>query len=378
MRAWIDELPPETLAAEQDDALVGRAVRIAHVAPAAVDVNAVHVVSQEWKGSHEGLELILAAPYNGCKEVFDLQPVRRHERGDLRTRVWIGEGEIRLIVRGDDQAADRLKAETSGALELIQKNLDEGAKAVAQHNGLLKQWARQALATRREQAGSYQAMVETLGFPLRRRPDADAKKEITLVRRESGTTMGSTARPRPEPEPELQERDYDQILADLERMGSVMERDPGAFGSLREEALRAILLVPLNLMYEGQATGETFNYEGKTDILIRSGGRNVFIAECKFWSGPNGLADTIDQILGYLCWRDTKAAIVLFNRVRQMTTVLSKIVPTVENHPNHIETVEQEGETRFRFTMSHRDDPERQITLTVLVLDVPKGDRASG
>jgi len=33
---------------------------------------------------------------------------------------------------------------------------------------------------------------------------------------------------------------------------------------------------------QGKATGETFNRARKTDILLREGDRNVFIAECKF------------------------------------------------------------------------------------------------
>jgi hypothetical protein len=72
-------------------------------------------------------------------------------------------------------------------------------------------------------------------------------------------------------------------------MVHVMERSPSAFHHMDEEALRTHFLVQLNGHYEGQATGETFNYEGKTDILVRSGDRNIFIAECKFWGGPKKL-----------------------------------------------------------------------------------------
>jgi hypothetical protein len=39
---------------------------------------------------------------------------------------------------------------------------------------------------------------------------------------------------------------------------------------MREEDLRQHFLVQLNGQYEGQATGETFNFQGKTDILIRA------------------------------------------------------------------------------------------------------------
>lgn len=66
----------------------------------------------------------------------------------------------------------------------------------------------------------------------------------------------------------------------------VMERSPHAFAKMGEEDLRTHFLVQLNGLYEGQATGETFNFEGKTDILIRVEGKNIFIAECKFWTGP--------------------------------------------------------------------------------------------
>jgi hypothetical protein len=44
-------------------------------------------------------------------------------------------------------------------------------------------------------------------------------------------------------------------------------------GDKREEDLRQHFLAQLNGHFEGSATGETFNYEGKTDILIRERGR---------------------------------------------------------------------------------------------------------
>jgi len=43
-----------------------------------------------------------------------------------------------------------------------------------------------------------------------------------------------------------------------------------------EESIRQHFLVQLNGQYEGQATGETFNFEGKTDILVRSEGKKHF------------------------------------------------------------------------------------------------------
>jgi len=140
---------------------------------------------------------------------------------------------------------------------------------------------------------------------------------------------------------------------------------------LRIAVLRDHLLVPLNGLYEGGATGETFNFDGKTDILIRHQGRNTFVAECKFWGGPKLLTKTIDQLLGYTSWRDTKTAIIIFNRNRDLSAVLAKITPQVEAHPNFVKTMPYADETSFRFILHHRDDRQRQLTLTILVFEIP-------
>lgn len=62
----------------------------------------------------------------------------------------------------------------------------------------------------------------------------------------------------------------------------------------------------------GSATGETFNKKGKTDILLRHAGNNAFVGECKFWKGEKSFLSTIDQLLGYLTWRDSKTAVIMF------------------------------------------------------------------
>jgi hypothetical protein len=90
--------------------------------------------------------------------------------------------------------------------------------------------------------------------------------------------------------------------------------------------------VRLNGQYEGKATGETFNGEGKTDVLIRHEGGNIFIAECKFWRGEKAFLETIDQVLSYLSWRDTKAALSISNKNRDFSSVLAKIKQVAPTH----------------------------------------------
>ena len=97
-------------------------------------------------------------------------------------------------------------------------------------------------------------------------------------------------------------------------MSFVMERSPKVFSKASEEVIRDHYLVQLNGQYEGSATGETFNGAGKSDILIREGNANLFIAECKVWHGQAHFVQAISQLFSYLTWRDTKSAIIVFNR----------------------------------------------------------------
>jgi hypothetical protein len=57
--------------------------------------------------------------------------------------------------------------------------------------------------------------------------------------------------------------EYEHILEIMSNMVHVIERSPEAFKGMREEDLRQHFLVQLNGQYEGQATGETFNFQGK-------------------------------------------------------------------------------------------------------------------
>jgi hypothetical protein len=138
-----------------------------------------------------------------------------------------------------------------------------------------------------------------------------------------------------------------------------------------EESIRQQFLVPLNANFDGAATGETFNYNGKTDILIRYEGKNIFIAECLIWKGKEYLLEKIDQLLKYAQWRDTKTAILVFNKNKEFSGVVNQIIDIVKEHPNFIKQLEYINETGFRFVIRQKDDTSREIILTVLCFNIP-------
>ncbi len=182
------------------------------------------------------------------------------------------------------------------------------------------------------------------------------------------------AKPKPqtvleEDEYYLKSDDYEDIIKTLQSMSLVFERSPAAFEYMEEEHIRFHFLVLLNGLYEGEATAETFNSSGKTDILINWHGRTIFIAECKFWDGPKELTKAIDQLFGYTTFRDTKVALLVFNRKVKFSTVLTGIGKTVAGHKYYEKTV-RKTETVSRYIFRNPDD-ERKITLTVMAFNIP-------
>ena len=100
-------------------------------------------------------------------------------------------------------------------------------------------------------------------------------------------------------------------------------------------------------------------------------GKNIFIAECKFWRGEKSFVETIDQILSYLSWRDTKAAIIIFNRNKNLTDVLAKIKEATKSHPHYKKGPTIESDTQFQYVFGNPTDHNREIMLAIMAFDIP-------
>ncbi len=84
------------------------------------------------------------------------------------------------------------------------------------------------------------------------------------------------------------------------------------------------------------------------------------------------MTETIDQVLGYSSWRDTKVAILIFNRNKELSKVLDSAKSTILEHGNCKRLIKAESETYSRYLFAHRDDRNREMTLSVLIFDVPR------
>lgn len=316
----------------------------------------------------KGSDIAFFVPFEGDAVLFECQP---NTYSLSPPRGYVNNRELVLRYVQAEPNAAVVKREFDRDLISIKQYIASISEQVARFNEELKGKINLWVQTRRNWLLTNQNMVASLGFPMRRRADAPRTYAAPNVRRKPAIARVPSSTKPFQPEPELEMEEYEHILSVISNMVHVMERSPQAFKGMGEEDLRQHFLVQLNGQYEGQATGETFNFEGKTDILIRSEGRNIFIAECKFWKGPESVTKAIDQLLGYASWRDTKTALLVFNRDRYFTTVLEKIPDVVKAHPQFKRQFDYKAESGFRFVLQNRDDPSKELILTVLAFEVP-------
>ena len=322
----------------------------------------------------KGVQIIIAVPFEGDGELLQYQPstsTLNLPRGKI-----VGQ-EIHLIYKTVEHDAEKLKQMYQRDLNEIKKYSEWVNRDVSNFNRELESFVRQFVAHRKKKLLDDIGLISSLGIPIKRREEIPTTYAIPYIRKKPKIKPPTVSKEAFEPEPTLALEEYENILEMIYNMALVMERSPQTFSKLKEEEIRDHFLMMLNAHYEGQATGETFNYGGKTDILIRVKDKNVFIAECKFWRGEKKLIEAIDQLLKYTSWRDTKTAILLFNKNQDFSSVLAKIKPIVKSHTCYkrkwsLKSDKLKSETIFSYVLHKPEDVNREIILTIMVFNVPK------
>lgn len=243
------------------------------------------------------------------------------------------------------------------------------------YNNLLEKHAFKALQSYKQQIKGERDYLEAIKIPLRNKKDTPTTFAIPSpkVREKIKITCPVVKDSRYKPEPTLDWARYQKILNLINDVGKNFERLPSVAGGKQEEDLRDHILLTIDPNFEmGSASGETFNKTGKTDIQIRYDSSVVFIAECKFWTGEKNYLKTIDQLLNYLTWRDSKTAVVIFSKKKDFTNVLSKIREVTPKHLNFLKEKDQQSETWFNYKFHINGDRNREIDLAILAFNIPE------
>ena len=360
----------------------------AHIEPLILRADEYHIEDQrsiQFDASHDpnriffrgdrpyhipGTQLTIAIPFDGDPMLWKIQASTYSHSGypeiELRGNL------VLFLHRFADDAANsaKLKEEIDRQVASLKLAVERLQRDIEQHNASAPGTIKAALGAKRTQAQAASGAVSAIGIPIKRR-DQPATYVAPVTRRKLPIHRPVPTAESYKAEPELTEPEYQHILSVMRSLSLVVERNPASFATLDEESIRDHILLQLNGHYEGSATGETFNSSGKTDILIRVEDRNVFIGECKFWHGQKHCEEAIDQLLGYLTWRDCKTALIIFNRQRNPSAVAQKMHETMTGHKGHRKTISNDATGNNRYVFVKDSDPGREIIITTMLFDIP-------
>lgn len=319
---------------------------------------------------YPGYRVTVHVPFSGDSQVFKLRASQfsfNPPRGDARA------GELLDVIEYPHDAPVDIKARTNLLVESVEQHLSWSQQDIARFNLELSTTALSAISARRQRLRTNYEQLQATGLPMRRPGHEVAKTYIAdaIIRRPAPVLPAMPPSIPVALEPVLADKVFEHILGIIRSAGRDMERSPKAYARMGEEDRRQMLLLALNTHYRGQAAAEAFNFTGKTDLLIRHEGQNLFIGECKVWSGPKGLLETIGQLFGYRAWRDTKLAIIMFVKAKDLTSIVAKARGALATHPNFIEWTTAATETELRCTVSWPGDNRRHADLAVSLIHTP-------
>jgi hypothetical protein len=284
--------------------------------------------------------------------------------------VTVSDSEIRFEVINWRRDAEVVKREKQGVLSNIANQNTHVTDEVAQFNLQLEELARRAVSGRKSQLLAQLNVVASLGAPLSKPAEVPQTFSVPVIAKKLMVKPSAPASSF-SPNPTLDDATYQNILSIIHDVGVSLERLPRTYATRQEEILRDFLLTTLCTHYPN-STGETFNKEGRTDILVRHEGKNIFVAECKFWAGVKMFHKTIDQVLGYLTWRESKAAIVCFVLNNEFGPALEQIMTGTPRHPCFIRLESKKDEDWMQFEFRLPSDPTRNLHLAVLCFHFPR------
>jgi hypothetical protein len=319
-----------------------------------------------------GSRLTFFVPYSGPEEVLRLVP-RARTTASIKGRVLHGEIAVSVTIPADQVKANGGKAadHLHGQLDLIATHLARASQEIDSSNDELKVSVLRAVETRRRKVLADRNLQAAIGVPLRRDETIARSYVVEPVTRKARSRLridrGPASSPPFKPEPRMSNERFEQVVEDIGSMTRSFERLSITHADLREERLRDQILAMLSASYHS-ATGETFSKRGKTDIYLPfEDGGAVFLAECKWWEGGKKFSElALPQLLdNYVVWRDTHAAMILFIKNKDASSVIAKAEEAVRAHTRFLR--EDDPVAGHSVFVLHRDgDTDREIRLALI------------
>jgi hypothetical protein len=366
IEAVVAETAPRTIALDTDQHEIDNEV---------VPTPRAHILGVPQRGGQhpaESIRVSLHIPWSGNRQAFTFRP---HHSLQQNPEADVTDREVVLsVVAYQGTPAEIFEKSLLDQERNLQQWVDRINGDIGGLERLIRTEVRSQIAQRQETLRQRDTMISEFTIPVRQvAPDLALEipvKRTTVALR--GSIPASTSGER---EWSLADAVYEQIIRTITGFSHALERRPASATKLLpdEETLRDWLMFMLGTNYEtadgGElfVGGETVNGKGKTDILIRHRDRSAFIGECKFWDGPSKFDQAIGQLLSYMIWRDTKAALILFIKNPNATAIIDRAGGRVVAHANCVQApVPLDPYQRRDYQLVSPHDDQRMISLALL------------
>jgi hypothetical protein len=317
-----------------------------------------------------GHRLTFYIPYTGDPRLWKLRP-----------NMWIsvmprGEADSRRSVltlsftNTSNTEFERYKQELESCLSDVRQLIASQRQLLDQYHNRIPDQVRSTIEHRRAEVEKLHGLTSAFNIPMVKKSGMPEFKPIEVARRITRPL------PRPpaagyKPEPAITSETYEELLAIIRHAGASFEGTPQTYAPLGEEGLRDNVLSHINVVFEGKATGETFRKYGKTDVRLEEESRSAFVGECKLWGGEKVLLDALTQLLGYVTWRDCKAALVIFNKdVAGFSNVQTTVDTSLRAHPKFLRAINTGRSGEWRFVFQSQEDAGREVTVHVFAFNL--------
>ena len=157
----------------------------------------------------------------------------------------------------------------------------------------------------------------------------------------------------------------------IDQYARQFEISPRTYAKMDEEELRDLIVGMMNANYPGSTTAETFSKLGKTDIRLRVDEGNALVSECKVWKGSAGYVEALDQLFGYLTWRQNYGVLIIFSRRKEMTAVVDEAKKAARNHASFTPAnLAEQGTSRFSTRHRHPQDQRKNVEVFNIFIDL--------
>lgn len=272
---------------------------------------------------------------------------------------------------GKNLSEDQIKKRITEQKERINNYVNWVNKDIKKGNDELKNKIEKEIEGRRKELKEdddfISGLCEEIDIPLRKEK-SDVRTRVEL----SSTPLVKNVKPDPKTPIEYK-LDRDKVIdavSIIENQGEQFEKTPCTFQNSDEEDLRNIFLVNLNTVFEGAATGETFQNKGKTDIYLNIEQGKILVFECKIWGGNVKYQNAIKQLLGYLTWRNNFGVLITFSRNKNFSSVLSEVEKAIKKTSSFIGGFQKQKDNHSISKHSFNDKDEKEVEIHHLIYNI--------